>query len=126
MSEHVKVSKLKRMSAMIRDRLKALAIYGALLVFSLYPLLPDKPPVEELQDFVQGMLEPFVKLGRFINLNRKADMRLIKRSATRTAGRYSNTPQRSAMWKSRSTRRTTPRDTASRSVPTPSSQKSTV
>ena len=30
----------------------ALAIYGALLIFSLYPLLPDQPPVEDLQDTV--------------------------------------------------------------------------
>ena len=58
----------------------ALAIYGSLVIFSLYPLLPDKPPVEELQEFVQGLfMSPFVKLGKVINLNRKANMRLINR-----------------------------------------------
>lgn len=56
----------------------ALAIYGAILIFSLYPLLPDHPPVEELQDFVQNMfMEPFVKLGKIFDLNRKMDMKLI-------------------------------------------------
>ena len=30
----------------------ALAIYGSIIIFSLYPLLPDHPPVEELQELV--------------------------------------------------------------------------
>lgn len=56
----------------------ALAIYGALIIFSMYKRLPDHPPVEELQGFVQEMfMAPFVKLGKVINLNRGADMRLI-------------------------------------------------
>ena len=56
----------------------ALAIYGALLIFSLYPLLPDQPPVEDLQDFVQNLfMGDFCKLGKIFNLNRGLDMRLI-------------------------------------------------
>ena len=56
----------------------ALAIYGALLIFSLYPLLPDQPPVEDLQDFVQNLfMGSFRKLGRIFDLNRGLDMRLI-------------------------------------------------
>lgn len=56
----------------------ALAIYGALLIFSMYPQLPDQPPVEELQEFVCHMfMRPFERLGRIFNLNRKFDMRLI-------------------------------------------------
>ena len=56
----------------------ALAIYGALLIFSLYPLLPDQPPMEEIQDFVQNLfMGAFGKLGRIFNLNRGLDMRLI-------------------------------------------------
>ena len=56
----------------------ALAIYGALLIFSLYPLLPDQPPMEKLQDFVQNMfMSSFVKLGKVFNLNRNFDMWLI-------------------------------------------------
>lgn len=40
--------------------------------------IPDHPPVEELQDFVQNMfMEPFVKLGKILDLNRKMDMKLI-------------------------------------------------
>ena len=56
----------------------AYAIYGALLVFALYPSLPDKPPIDELQSFVQSMfMGAFTKLGRIFDLNRKTDMRLI-------------------------------------------------
>ena len=56
----------------------ALAIYGSILVFSLYPLLPDHPPVEELQEFVTHLfMGPFEKLGKIFNLNRNFDMWLI-------------------------------------------------
>ena len=56
----------------------ALAIYGGVLIFSLYPLLPDQPPVEELQEFVTHLfMESFVKLGKIFNLNRSLDMWLI-------------------------------------------------
>ncbi len=56
----------------------ALAIYGAVIVFSLYPLLPDNPPVEQLQEMVAGLfMAGFVKLGKIFDLNRKADIRLI-------------------------------------------------
>lgn len=33
----------------------ALAIYGSIVIFSLYPLLPDHPPVEELQELVTSL-----------------------------------------------------------------------
>ncbi len=33
----------------------ALAIYGSIAIFSLYPLLPDHPPVEELQEPVTNL-----------------------------------------------------------------------
>lgn len=56
----------------------ALAIYGGVLIFSLYPLLPDHPPVEELQEFVTSLfMEPFEKLGKVFNLNRNFDMWMI-------------------------------------------------
>lgn len=56
----------------------ALAIYGGLIIFSLYPVLPDHPPVEELQDFVTGLfMGGFVKMGKIFNLNRNFDMWLI-------------------------------------------------
>lgn len=53
-------------------------IYGSVLIFSLYPQLPDQPPVEELQEFVQEMfMKGFVRLGKIFNLNRSTDMWLI-------------------------------------------------
>ena len=56
----------------------ASAIYGGLLIFALYPALPDQPPVSELQEFVQTMfMGPFTMLGKIFNLNRAFDMRLI-------------------------------------------------
>ncbi len=56
----------------------AFAVYGAILIFFLYPLLPDHPLVEELQEFVTSLfMGSFVKLGKVVNLNRSFDMRLI-------------------------------------------------
>ena len=56
----------------------ASAIYGGLLIFSLYPALPDQPPIAELQGFVQNLfMEPFTRLGKVFNLNRSLDMWLI-------------------------------------------------
>lgn len=56
----------------------AAGIYGSVLIFSLYPQLPDHPPVEELQEFVPEMfMASFVGLGKIFNLNRGADMWLI-------------------------------------------------
>ena len=56
----------------------ASAVYGGLLVFALYPALPDQPPVSELQAFVQTMfMGPFTMLGKIFDLNRPLDMRLI-------------------------------------------------
>lgn len=56
----------------------ALAIYWSIIIFSLYPLLPDQPPVEELQDFVTHLfMAPFEKLGKIFNLNRNFDIWLM-------------------------------------------------
>lgn len=56
----------------------ALSIYGSIVIFSMYPLLPDHPPVEELQELVTGLfMSGFVRLGKVFNLNRSLDMRLI-------------------------------------------------
>ena len=56
----------------------ARAIYGGLLIFALYPALPDQPPVSELQDFVQNLfMGPFTKLGKIFDLNRPSHMWLI-------------------------------------------------
>ena len=69
----------------------ASAIYGGLLIFSLYPALPDQPPIAELQDFVQNLfMEPFVKLGKLIDLNRKFDIGLIDLAFHRVGSRDRN------------------------------------
>ena len=66
----------------------ASAIYGGLLIFSLYPALPDQPPIAELQDFVQQMfMGPFTKLGKIFNLNHSWVMRLIDKVFRRAAKR---------------------------------------
>ena len=38
----------------------ALAIYGSIVIFSMYPLLPDHPPVEELQELVYKVYDEFM------------------------------------------------------------------
>lgn len=58
----------------------ALAIYGGVIVFSMYPLLPDHPPAEELQELVTNLfMSGFVRLGKIFNLNRSFDMWLINK-----------------------------------------------
>ena len=47
-------------------------------MFALYPALPDRPPIQELQEFVQQMfMGSFTKLGKVFDLNRSGDMWLI-------------------------------------------------
>jgi hypothetical protein len=68
-----------------RKNVHAMAIYGGLIIFSMYPLLPDQPPVSEIQDFVSNLfMGPFVKLGKVINLNRSFDMWLINKVFQKT------------------------------------------
>lgn len=64
------------------------AIYGGLLVFALYPALPDQPPVSELQEMVYEMfMSPFKKLGKIFNLNRPRDMWLIDKVFRKSGNR---------------------------------------
>ena len=64
------------------------AIYGGLLIFALIPLLPDHPPIGELQGFVQELfMAPFTKLGKVFDLNRSADMWLIDKVFRRSGNR---------------------------------------
>lgn len=63
-------------------------IYGGMLIFALYPALPDQPPVEELSEFVSGLfMEPFRKLGKVFNLNRSRDMWIIEKVFKKVARR---------------------------------------
>ena len=66
----------------------ATAIYGGLLIFALYPALPDQPSIAELNEFVQNLfMKPFTKLGKVFNLNRSADMWLIDKVFQRVGKR---------------------------------------
>ncbi len=66
----------------------AMAIYGGLLIFALYPSLPDKPPVSELRDFVSNLfMGNFVKLGKIFDLNRSVDMWLIDKVFRKSGNR---------------------------------------
>ena len=59
----------------------AMAIYGGLLVFSLYAVLPGQPPVSELQNLTCNMfMGNFVKLGKIFNLNRPSNMWLVNKA----------------------------------------------
>jgi hypothetical protein len=58
----------------------AMAIYGGLLIFAMYPCLPDQPPISELQDFISNMfMGAFVKFGKVFDLNRPSNMKLINK-----------------------------------------------
>ncbi len=64
------------------------AIYGGLLIFALYPVLPDQPTISELQDFVQKLfMGPFTKLGWVFDLNRPSDMWLIDKVFRKSGNR---------------------------------------
>jgi hypothetical protein len=66
----------------------AMAIYGGLLIFALYPSLPDHPPVSELSDFVCNLfMEPFTKFGKVFDLNRSFDMWLIDKVFRKSGNR---------------------------------------
>lgn len=63
-------------------------VYGGLLIFALYPALPDQPPVSELQDFVQKLfMGPFTKLGKIFDLNRPSHMWLIDKVFRKSGNR---------------------------------------
>ncbi len=66
----------------------ALAIYGGMLIFAMYSALPDRPEPSELQGFVQELfMSPFTKLGKFFDLNRPLNMRIIDMIFRRSGNR---------------------------------------
>ena len=66
----------------------ARAIYGGLLIFALYPALPDQPPISELQAFTQEtFMGPFTKLGKIFDLNHPSHMWLIDKIFRRSGNR---------------------------------------
>lgn len=106
-------------------------VYGGLLIFALYPALPDQPPVSELQDFVQKLfMGPFTKLGKIFNLNRPSHMWLIdkvfRKSGNRDRKDILKYPEGFVNIDAPMIRSVMQRATASRSARTRNSPKSTV
>ena len=109
----------------------AIAIYGSIVFFSMYPLLPDHPPVEGLQEFVTNLfMSQFVKLGKVFNLNRSFDMWLIKKvfqnMGKKTKNNTHNIRQVSAMYQSHTIRRTMPPDIILHNAPMRNLRKSII
>ena len=56
------------------------SIYDPILIFAWYAVIPDKPPLEEIQDDIfDCFFGSFRVLGKVFDLNRKADNRLAAR-----------------------------------------------
>ena len=53
------------------------SVYDPILIFAWYAAVPDKPPLEAIQqDVYDCFMGGFTLLGRIFNLNRKPDNRL--------------------------------------------------
>ena len=62
------------------------SIYDPILVFAWYAVVPDKLPIEEIQqDVYDCFMGSFDLLGKIFNLNRKADNRLAGRIFKKTS-----------------------------------------
>ena len=56
------------------------SIYDPILIFAWYAVIPEKPPLEEVQqDIYQSFFGSFGAMGKVFNLNRKPDNRLAGR-----------------------------------------------
>ncbi len=62
------------------------SIYDPILIFAWYAVVPDKPPLEDIQqDVYDCFMGSFDLLGRIFNLNRKPDNRLAGRIFRKTS-----------------------------------------
>ncbi|MBQ9663444.1 MAG: L-2-amino-thiazoline-4-carboxylic acid hydrolase [Oscillospiraceae bacterium] len=62
------------------------SIYDPILIFAWYAVVPDKPPIEEIQqDVYDCFMGSFDTLGKVFNLNRKLDNRLAGRIFKKTS-----------------------------------------
>ena len=62
------------------------SIYDPILIFAWYAVVPDKPPLEEIQqDVYDCFMGGFDALGRVFDLNRKLDNRLAGRIFKKTS-----------------------------------------
>ena len=56
------------------------SIYDPILIFAWYAVIPDKPPLEEIQqDIYKSFFGSFGAMGKVFDLNRKLDNRLASR-----------------------------------------------
>ncbi len=56
------------------------SIYDPILIFAWYAVIPDKPPIDEVQqDVYRSFFGSFGMMGKVFNLNRKLDNRLASR-----------------------------------------------
>lgn len=63
-----------------------ISIYDPILIFAWYTVVPDKPPLEEIQqDVYNCFMGSFNLLGKIFNLNRKRDNRLAGRIFKKTS-----------------------------------------
>ena len=63
-----------------------ISIYDPILIFAWYAVIPDKPPLEEIQqDIFDCFMSSFTILGKVFNLNRKLDNRLANRIFKKTS-----------------------------------------
>ena len=56
------------------------SIYDPILIFAWYQVIPEKPPLEDVQqDVYESFMGSFDMLGKIFDLNRKLDNRLASR-----------------------------------------------
>ena len=62
------------------------SIYDPILIFAWYAVVPDKPPIEDIQqDVYECFMGSFDALGKVFNLNRRLDSRLASRIFKKTS-----------------------------------------
>lgn len=62
------------------------SIYDPILIFAWYDVVPDKPPLEEIQqDVYECFMGGFDALGKVFNLNRRLDSRLASKIFKKTS-----------------------------------------
>ena len=62
------------------------SIYDSILIFAWYAVVPDKPPIEDIQqDVYECFMGSFDALGKVFNLNRRLDSRLAGRIFKKTS-----------------------------------------
>ena len=62
------------------------SIYDPILIFAWFSVVPDKPPIEDIQqDVYECFMGSFDALGKMFNLNRRLDSRLASRIFKKTS-----------------------------------------